>query len=258
MANKHGDFIWYELMTSDSDGAQRFYADVIGWDVLDSGNTEMDYRLFDAGDGQIAGMLQLSDEMRANGARPTWLGYIAVDDVDTSVDSIVKAGGSVQMPATDIPNVGRLAMLADPQGAPFYVMRGVSDEASTALASDRPRPGHCAWNELATSDPAAGLAFYAEQFGWKRDGKMDLGPIGKYELLQHGAVIGAIMPKPPEIPASGWTFYFRVSEIDAAAERVGSAGGRAVLGPREIPGGDLVLNAVDPQGASFALVGARS
>jgi hypothetical protein len=258
MSNEHGDFIWYELMTSDADGAQRFYADVIGWDVLDSGNTDMDYRLFDAGDGRVGGMLQLSGEMRANGARPTWLGYIAVDDVDTSVDSIVKAGGSVQMSATDIPNVGRIAMLADPQGAPFYVMRGASDEASTAFASDRPRAGHCAWNELATSDPAAGLAFYTEQFGWKKDGEMDLGTMGKYEFLRHGALLGAIMPKPPEIPASVWTFYFRVPDIDAAAERVRSAGGRVVQGPHEIPGGDFVLNGVDPQGASFALVGARS
>jgi hypothetical protein len=258
MSNEHGDFIWYELMTSDADGAQWFYADVVGWGVLDSGNTDMDYRLFDAGDGRVGGMLQLSEEMRANGARPTWLGYIGVDDVDASVDSIVKVGGSVLMPATDVPNVGRLAMLVDPQGAPFYVMRGTSDETSTAFASDEPRPGHCGWNELATSDPAAAYAFYAEQFGWKKDGEMDLGAMGKYEFLRHGPLIGAIMPKPAEIPASAWTFYFRVPDIDAAAERVWSAGGRVVQGPHEVPGGDFVLNGVDPQGASFALVGARS
>ena len=102
------------------------------------------------------------------------------------------------------------------------------------------------------------FVFYTEQFGWKKDGEMDLGVMGRYEFLRHGSLIGAIMPKPAETPASAWTFHFRVPDIDAAAERVQSAGGQVVHGTHEVPGGDFVINGVDPQGASFALIGAGS
>src|SRR5690625_5584987 len=81
--------------------------------------------------------MQLTDEMRQHGASPVWLGYIGVDDVDLTVDRIVSAGGRVQMPPFDIPDVGRLAMVTDPHGAVFYVIRGFSnqDRNSTRLNS---------------------------------------------------------------------------------------------------------------------------
>lgn len=260
MTNRHGDFIWYELLTTDADAAQDFYGDVIGWTAKGSGQPGMDYRILTASEGEIGGLMQLTDDMKAGGARPVWLGYVGVDDVDEAVASITKAGGAVHMPAWDIPAVGRLAMVADPQGAPFYVMRGASDQESHAFAYDRPRLGHCAWNELATSDRAGAMKFYGEQFGWKKDGEMDMGDMGAYEFVRRKDVpgmFGAVMTKPKEMPVSLWTCYFRVADIDVAIDKAKAGGAEIVNGPMEIPGGEFAVNAIDPQGAMFALVGPR-
>ncbi|MHA6493148.1 VOC family protein [Pseudomonas borbori] len=261
MSNKHGDFIWYELLTSDADRAQRFYSDVLGWQVEDSGQPGMDYRILMAPDAQtgaaiaVGGLMQITDEMASGGARPVWLGYIAVDDVDASLAKAVAAGSTELMPATDIPNVGRIAFFTDPQGVPIYIMRGLSDEPSLAFAFDKPRVGHCAWNELSTPDPAAALQFYSAQFGWAKDGEMDMGEMGAYEFLRHGGVFGAMMPKPADMPVALWSYYFRVANIDEAVDTVAAAGGQVVFGPSEIPGGEFIIHGIDPTGAMFALVG---
>ena len=204
--------------------------------------------------------MALTEDMKAGGGRPAWIGYIAVDDVDASVASIEAAGGRMLMPATDLPGVGRMAMVADPQGAPFYVMRGESDETSHSFAATEPRPGHCAWNELSTTDPEDAKAFYGGQFGWSKDGDMDMGEMGKYEFMSASEgrfMLGAIMPKMPEMPVSAWIFYFRVPDIDTAAGTIGDNGGTVMQEPVEIPGGEYSLVAADPQGAVFGLVGPR-
>jgi uncharacterized protein len=254
MANKHGDFIWYELMTSDLDAAQDFYSPVLGWSFGDSGQSGMDYRIISMGAEGVGGMMKMPEAA----PMPCWLGYIGVDDVDAEAAQIRAAGGSVHMEPQDIPGVGRFAFVADPQGAMFYIMTGASEGTSTAFAADHPRPGHCAWNELATTDQTAALDFYTSQFGWKKDGEMDMGAMGKYEFLRHGSVIGAMMTKVPDQPGPAWTYYFRVADIDAAVATVSAKGGRIVHGPSEVPGGDFIINGIDPQGAAFALVGARS
>ncbi len=264
MANQHGEFIWYELLTTNSDAAQQFYSSILGWQTIDSGQTEIDYRILQAKDeetGQlreVGGLLQLTEEMTQGGARPVWLGYIGVDDVDQTVARISTAGGEVQMPPTDIPDVGRFAMVTDPQGTPFYVMKGFSDEASLAFASDKPRLGHCAWNELVTTDPEAAKSFYFKEFGWTKDGEMDMGPMGQYEFIRHNGVIGAIMPKPEEMPVPMWHYYFRCADIDTAFNTITDNGGQVLHGPDEIPGGEFIIQGIDPLGAAFALVGTRN
>jgi uncharacterized protein len=262
MSNQHGDFIWYELLTSDADAAGEFYASVVGWTSASSGQPDMDYRFFSSGDGGnpddgVGGYMAITPEMAEHGARPAWVGYVAVDDVDAAVTSITNAGGLTLMPAMDLDGVGRMAMVADPQGAPFYVMRGASDETSHSFAKYAPKAGHCAWNELSTTDPKAAWNFYEAQFGWSKDGELDMGPMGKYEFVKSDVVIGAIMPKMPEMPVSAWTYYFRVPDIDAAVSRITAGGGALHMEPMEIPGGEYSVSAADPQGASFGLVGPR-
>ena len=256
-ANKPGDYIWYELLTSDMEAAQKFYAGVLGWSFADSGQSAMDYRIINAGAHSVGGLMAITKDMAEGGAAPTWLGYIAVDNVDETVAGIGKRGGRVHMPAMDIPMVGRIAMVADPQGAPFYVMKPQGSGKSLAFADDMPRVGHCAWNELQTSDPSAAWAFYGDLFGWTQDGEMDMGPMGKYQFIRHGTMIGAIMPCSAEMGPPRWNQYFRVEDIDAAKAAVEASGGRIVNGPDEIPGGDFAMNCADPQGAPFGLVGRR-
>ena len=257
MPNKHGDFIWYELLTSDADAAQDFYAKILGWSFADSGQTGMDYRIFSAGENGVGGFMPLTEDMKANGAQPVWLGYINVGDVDASAKSIKAAGGSIHMQPWDVPDVGRMAFVTDAQGAMFYIMKPVPpaddpDATSTAFAYDTPMDGHCAWNELATSDPDAAVRFYTGEFGWRQEGEMDMGPMGTYQFMHHGEkMIGAVMPKPDEMPVSLWSYYFRVPDIDAAVETIKASGGQVMHGPDEIPGGDFSLSATDPQGRAF-------
>ena len=254
MTNPHGSFIWYELLTDDPDAAATFYGDVIGWTGRSAGMPDVDYRLFSAGGTDVAGHMKLPAEAAEMGARPGWLGYIGVDDVDETVSSITAAGGKVHMPAMDMAGVGRMAMVADPQGVPFYVMRGASDEASTSF--DPTTAGHCSWNELSTPDQAGALAFYTGQFGWEKGDAMPMGDMGDYQFInQGGAMIGAVMTNPPGGDRPSWKFAFNVPDIHVAAGKIKSGGGAIHYGPVEVPGGDLVVMASDPQGARFMAVG---
>jgi predicted enzyme related to lactoylglutathione lyase len=258
MANKHGDFIWYELLTSDADAAQAFYGPLVNGRIAESQMPGMDYRIIHAGESPIGGLMAISPEMAEHGARPTWLGYILVDDVDKCVESIEHGGGKTVMPAMDIPEVGRIAMVADPQGAPFYIMKPApSDYESLAFAYDVPRDGHCAWNELVTSDQTTAWHFYGVRFGWLKDGEMDMGPMGTYDFIRHGHMLGAVMTGTPEMGPPHWNQYFRVPDIDVAVKTIEAGGGKVIHGPMEIPGGDYSLNGIDPQGAHFGLVGKR-
>lgn len=258
MPNKHGDFIWYELMTNDAEAAQKFYGAVVGWSFSPAGQNDKDYRQFSINNTMVGGLLPLTPEMTANGARPCWLGYIGVDDVDRAAASIEKAGGTIHMAPQDIPDVGRFAFVADPQGVMFYIMNGASDRTSTSFAATEPMVGHCAWNELATTDQAGAVAFYTEQFGWRQEGNMDMGPIGQYQFLYQGkGMIGAVMPKVPEMPLPAWSYYFRVPDIDEAVSTIKSNGGEISQEPIEIPGDDFAMSGRDPQGTAFELVGGR-
>jgi predicted enzyme related to lactoylglutathione lyase len=256
-SNNQGDFIWYELLTKDADAAQAFYGSILGWSFVDSGQPGMDYRIVNAGEISVAGLMGITPDMAAGGARTTWLSYVSVSDVDATVTDIEARGGSVVMPAMDIPNVGRIAMVADPQGAPFYIMKASGEGKSLAFAWDKPRPGHGAWNELRTGDQAAAWAFYGPLFGWSKEGEMDMGAMGKYEFLRGDGVVGAFMGLPPGVPQAHWNTYFRVVDIDVAKTKVEAGGGTVLFGPDQIPGGDYTIICIDPQGAGFGLVGGR-
>jgi predicted enzyme related to lactoylglutathione lyase len=253
--NPHGSFIWYELLTGDPDAAAAFYGEVIGWTEASYGQPGVDYRIFSAGGVGVAGLMKLPEGAEQSGMRPGWLGYIGVDDVDSAIADIEAAGGKIHMPAMDLEGVGRMALVADPQGVPFYVMRGASEEASTSFAPMK--AGHCNWNELSTPDQNGALDFYTGQFGWEKGEVMPMGEMGGYQFVHHGGgMIGALMTNPPGRPA-GWNFAFGVPSADAAAERIPAVGGSVRHGPIEVPGGDWVVMASDPQGAAFMVVGPR-
>jgi predicted enzyme related to lactoylglutathione lyase len=255
MANAHGSFIWYELVTTDAAAASAFYGEVIGWTARDAGVPGVNYRLFSHAGQDVAGHMSIPPGAPEQ-MRPAWLGYIGVDDVDATVAALAADGGRVHMPATDLPGVGRMAMMADPQNVPFYVMRGASDEDSTAFSAEQ--AGHCRWNELSTSDQEGALTFYTRHFGWSRGEAMPMGEMGDYRFLHHGGeMIGAVMPAQPGASGPLWLFYFGVEDIDAAAAKVSASLGTIHQQPIQIPGGEYSLVAADPQGVPFGLVGPR-
>ena len=253
MRNQQGDFIWYELMTSDPVAAKRFYDPVAGWTIEAQSSNPMDYRMIDTGDGLVGGTITLTREMTENGARPTWLGYIGVDDVDSTVATIEEKGGKSLMPPHDIPDVGRISMVADPQGNSFYVMRGAVDRVSTSFAPEK--PGHTAWNELQTSDLDAAKNFYPDVFGWTLGEVMPMGEMGDYQFIDHGGrMIGAMMTAPAG-GRTGWSFAFFNSDVDAAVGQIKQLGGTVNQGPMEVPGDQRAVMATDPEGVPFMLVG---
>jgi uncharacterized protein len=152
-------------------------------------------------------------------------------------------------------------MVTAPPGAPFYVMKPTPPANDPNAQSDVfsvDQPQHVRWNELATTDPDAALNFYRKQFGWDQEGDMDMGEMGKYRFIQdRGTNIGAVMRKPPQLPASMWSYYIGVDDIDRALEAIKAGGGQVLNGPMEIPGGEFAVNGMDPQGAAFGLVGPR-
>ncbi|WP_326523751.1 VOC family protein [Sphingomonas sp.] len=256
MSNPHGTPIWYELLTADPTASKAFYDDVIGWAISDrSDQPGMDYRMIAVSPGDfVGGMMPLTSEMQAGGAKPGWLFYIGVDDVDATAERLKAAGGTIHMAPFDIPGAGRAAMVADRQGVPFYIMRGSSPESSTAWG--RMAMGKCNWNELNTSDQADAQAFYADLFGWQYPDKMPMGAMGDYVFVEAaGETIGATMTAPEGSPPPAWQFYFRAPDIEAAAARVSAGGGTVHYGPAEVPGGDRIIVASDPQGVMFGVVG---
>ena len=245
-------FVWYELITSDVDAAAKFYGDVVGWTSQDSGTPGLDYRQWTARGTPVGGLMAVPADAAANGMRPSWMGYLHVPDLDASIADIQKDGGILRMPILEIPGVGRIALLTDPQGAAFYLIAPIGEGHSTAFAPDK--PGHGGWHELHTTDWQAALAFYAKHFGWAKTGALDMGPMGTYLLFNAGGdAIGGMMNS-PNSPRPAWLYYFNVPDIGAAKARVETAGGTILTGPREVPGGMWILQAQDPQGAMFALV----
>ena len=253
MATPHCPFVWYELMTSDDEAATAFYSQVVGWQAADAGMPGMRYTLLSAGGAAIAGLMTLPQEASAAGARPGWVGYISVADVDAMATRLQAAGGKLYRPAEDIPGVGRFAVVADPHGASFNLFRGHSDEQPPQPPMGT--PGTVGWHELSAGNLDSAWTFYSGLFGWTQDSDMDMGEMGVYRLFAAGgSPIGGMMDKPPQVPAPGWLYYFNVEAIDAAMARVTAGGGQVLNGPMEVPGPMWTLQCLDPQGAAFALV----
>jgi predicted enzyme related to lactoylglutathione lyase len=202
-----------------------------------------------------AGMMALTPEMTEGGARPAWMGYVAVDDVDAKAAEFEKNGGSIHMPPTDIPGIGRFAFVADPQGAMIYVFKPIMPDGPLP---DMPKPreqGTVGWHELYAGDGAEAFEFYAKMFGWTKDQAMDMGPMGIYQLFANGGeAIGGMMTKHPDTPSPRWNFVFSVDALDSAVDRVTSNGGTIAAGPMEVPGDEWAAQCLDPQGAAFGLV----
>lgn len=262
MARPPTDFIWYELMTTDPDAAADFYGAVVGWKVGDPmPGSATDYRMIVRDDGGNAGgVLGLTPEMQQGGARSAWLPYLYVTDVDASVKAIEAEGGTVQMPATDLP-VGRIAMVADPQGVPIYIMDPVPPEDDPDAQSDvfaEKSLQRVGWNELASPDSDASRDFYARYFGFEFNEVMDMGAMGEYRFIDHdGRRLGAIMQRQSEEQPALWMLYFRVPGIAAAKDTIKAKGGTVIMGPMEVPGDEWIVLATDPQGAAFGLVAAQ-
>lgn len=242
-----GRFIWYELSTKDVEAAKAFYSSVMGWEVERFAGS-MPYFIWKAGGEGVGGLMQMDD------LPPAWLAYVYVDDVDSALERARELGGQVLVPGTDIPNVGRFAVLTDPQGACIAVMRPTGEDRPRSLNA----PGNVGWHELNTTESTAALTFYSALFGWQPATTMEMGEYGTYSIFRHRADAADIwlggmsdmakhMSQPPH-----WLYYVNVDRMDAAIGRIEAGGGRVLNGPMEVPGG-RAAQCLDPQGAVFAI-----
>jgi predicted enzyme related to lactoylglutathione lyase len=256
VVNSHGHFLWYELMTTDVETARTFYAKVMGWRARDVSLPDTAFTLFSAAEAPVSGLMNLPASATAMGAAPHWVGYVGVNDIDAASELVKRRAGTVYMPPTEIPNTSRFSVFADPQTATLGMLESIGPERMQPGGMDA--PGRVGWHELLATDAETALGFYAELFDWQK-ADADVGAMGTYQRFSAGGQpIGGILAKPPTMPAPCWLYYFNVADIDAAAKRVTAAGGQVLEEPLRSPGGPWIVQCADPQGAVFALAGARS
>lgn len=248
-----GQFLWHELLTNDTDAAIDFYTHVIGWKTQPydfEGAEGPAYTMWLAGESPVGGVMQI-DPKTMGDVRPQWTGYVRTPDVDATLKKAKKLGGSVVAEPIDVPTVGRMAGLADPQGASIWILT----PSSTEPMPEPPRVRSFTWNELATTDSAAAFDFYRQLFDWEIQDEMDMGDGLMYRMFGQGdKMYGGIYNKPPDMPAPPhWLYYVNIDGLETAIERVKERGGQIVNGPMEVPGGDRIVQCLDPEGVAFAL-----
>lgn len=260
MIARFASFAWYELLTTDLAGAQVFYGKVVGWDSQDASTAQFGYRMFNVSGTAVAGLMELPLEGRRKGAMPRWVGYVAVEDVDLSVDRLKELGGTVYVPPTES-NIGRIAVVADPQTATLALVGGLRYGAKGSKGSksvEAEGPGRVSWHELLAADGTKAFAFYRALFGWE-NADAAAAPGDTYTLFAAGGrTLGGMFTKFAAAPVPFWLYYFEVGDLDHALTQVRAEGGQLAQGPIELWDKSFVARCIDPQGAMFALQGNRS
>lgn len=247
-----GRFVWHDLMTTDVPRARDFYQKLLGWSYqeVDMGPEMGTYPMIAAGGMNQGGLVGLDG---SQGIPSHWIGYVTVPDVDAAVDRAQELGGTAPVPGTDIPGVGRFAVIQDAQGAVFSPFTGGDPEEEWPELL--PHGAFC-WDELSSPDPAAAKAFYSPLLGWRTQ-EVPMGETGTYHLFQSGGAEprAGLMPTPPG--AAGppcWLPYIQVTDVDAIAARVPDLGGKVFVAPQDIPGVGRFSVAADPTGAMIAFL----
>jgi predicted enzyme related to lactoylglutathione lyase len=252
-----GRFVWYELLTTDPKAAMAFYTDVVGWKTQLYAE-EGGYTMWLSAQGPLGGVTALPEAAKKMGMPSHWTAHVYVSDVDASVAKVRSLDGRVVMPPTDIPTIGRFAVISDPQGAMINVFKPLPPENGESMKPhDVTKPGEFCWAELMTTDHEAAFRFFSALFGWEKLSELDMGPGGKYLIFGLGEKrLGGMFSKGKDVPAgqpNAFLYYQQVADIDAATARATAKGARILNGPMEVPGGARIAQMMDPQGVAFAL-----
>jgi predicted enzyme related to lactoylglutathione lyase len=238
---------WIDIGSPNPQGAADFYGALFGWEAPEGPPETGGYRVAMVGDRSVAGIGE-----QAHPGPPVWATYIAVENTDETVATVLAAGGQVIVPAMDVLDVGRMAIFSDPVGATFSVWQPGTHPGAELVNE----PGTWSWSELLTTDLEASKTFYGAVFGWTVDEK-GAGPTMEYTEWQvAGRSVGGMMRKPPMLPDEVppfWAVYFAVADTDAAVARVAELGGSIMVPARDIEPGRFAV-AVDPTGAVFSVI----
>lgn len=257
---KMHDWFWFELITNDVEAAAKFYSSVVGWTVTSFPAPEgaPQYLVGNTDGRGVVGFMAKPPQMPAD-APPFWSGYIYTNDVDRTARDVKDAGGKVYREPFDVPGVGRIAVLADPEGGVFNAMKPGMPGAEGPPEFGHSKPGLVSWCELHSDQPAQNFDWYVKLFGWERGESMDMGPSGTYQMFTTNdePATGGSCGKMGQPHPTGWLFYFFVDSMNAAMDRVKQGGGNIFMGPHEVPGGTWIAMGNDPQGGVFALNAAK-
>ena len=245
-----GRFVWHDLRTTDIEAAIDFFVGLFGWSiqVVDTARSKGGYRVFHANDRVMGGFVALQADL---GEVSHWLGYVSVEDLDPVVAASDDARGSQAVSPTEIPQVGRIAVLRDPCGAAFAPLQRISEtDPSPSHTGD----GEICWNELHSPEPSLCAAYYSAVLGWTAD-QRPMGPFNPYIVF--GAcgedVAGLSGPLVASLPFPVWIPYVRVPDLSQAANRAQQLGGSLWLLPVDISGVGSVAVIADPSGAPTGL-----
>ncbi len=244
-------FIWHDLMTPNLDSAKTFYSKVIGWDIADSGMPGGTYWLCNVGKDGVGGMMAFGPEDDAK-MPPFWSGYIHTPDVGKAAQQAVKLGAKIFREPQIVPETVEFAILTDPSGAMFNIMRPIPQGDAPVFAPGT--PGTMGWNELLSGDWKVAWEFYHAMFGWEKHQALEMGPIGTYQTFGlNGVSFGGMMNKRAEMPQAYWNYYWNVAGCAATVKAITDNGGSIMFGPMQVPGGSWIANGLDPQGGMFAV-----
>lgn len=241
-----GKPVWHEINTPDTDGTLRFYGEVLGWKAHTAPmGGGQDYTMFRVGDEPVQGGVGLP-----HGDRAHWIGYVSVEDVDAVAKAAVAHGGQVIVEPFDVPDVGRMAGVMDPEGAVLFAIRGAEGDAPSKMDAG---PGHFVWLELMSDDPEKAGEWYKAVFGYDKFNKMDM-PNGPYYILERdGHGWAGVMGKPAPMPTY-WLPYVTVDDVEAAVERAERSGGKSYFPPFDAQGVGRIGQIEDAQGAPLGLL----
>ena len=251
----HGQFCWYDLMTSDVAGAERFYPALFGWGTqkFQFADPNQPYTMWTIGGKTLGGVARLTDEQKKMGVPPSWLSSVMVNNVDETAQKATSLGGKVVAGPFPIPNTGRYAIITDPTGAAIALF--TPEGPMTSFDGTR-TIGRPSWHELMTTDYKRAFDFYQRLFGWEKVNEMDMGPLGMYFIFgQKGKSFGGMYNKAGEMAQvpSNWLPYVWVKDVAASASIAARNGGKVMQPPMDIPGGGSIAVLTDPQGAHIAV-----
>jgi predicted enzyme related to lactoylglutathione lyase len=247
----HGKFVWNDLITDDPQAARAFYGGLFDWTFVDTQRPSGgNYTLIVAPSGRYVGGIVRQADPGDGVDYSRWLAYLAVPDIDESVDYANDSGGRIVVPARDIGKLARVAVIIDAQGAVVGLIhsnRGYPMDIDAAA-------GEVAAHELLAADGRAAAEWYTPVAGFTvRDEQR---PGGTYHwLVASGTPRAGIMQRPDDRVQPTWLTHFRVDDLAASVAKVQALGGQVLLAPSaDVRGGSLAV-AADPTGALLALSG---
>jgi predicted enzyme related to lactoylglutathione lyase len=251
MEPKPGSFCWLELGTTNQDSAKSFYSSLFGWTAEDQPmGPGMMYSIFRLGGNDAGGAYALMKEQVEAHVPPHWMLYIKVESADASAAKAVQLGATQIVAPSDIPNVGRFALLQDPAGAHISIFQPGQHKGLKVFGDI----GALCWADLNSQNPGKASRFYADWLGWTYETGKD-----GYRHILNGTgqenMIGGIpaeMHAPPGTP-SHWLCYFHVADCKASAAKAAQLGASTIMPASLMPDVGTIAVLADPQGAVFAL-----